>query len=55
LQANPAGAIMVDHWIGAELASFSQQFAGDPVADSLVYLAVRTVTARVLADRRSRS
>ena len=38
LQANPAGAIMVDHWIGAELASFSQQFAGDPVADSLVYL-----------------
>ena len=38
LQAKPAGAIMVDHWIGAELASFSQQFAGNPVPNSLVYL-----------------
>lgn len=38
LQANPAGVIMVDHWVGAELASFSQQFAANPVADSLVYL-----------------
>lgn len=35
--ANP-GVIMVDHWIGAELASFSQQFAKDPVKGSLVYL-----------------
>lgn len=38
LAANDAGAIMVDHWIGAELASFSQQFAADPVEGSLVYL-----------------
>jgi branched-chain amino acid transport system substrate-binding protein len=38
LQADPAGVIMVDHWVGAELASFSQQFAANPVADSLVYL-----------------
>ena len=38
LQENPAGVIMVDHWVGAELASFSQQFASNPVADSLVYL-----------------
>ncbi|MBM3864168.1 MAG: hypothetical protein FJ385_09535 [Verrucomicrobia bacterium] len=29
---------MVDHWIGAELASFSQQFAAAPVDGSLVYL-----------------
>lgn len=35
--ANP-GVIMVDHWIGAELASFSQQFAKDPVPGALVYL-----------------
>jgi branched-chain amino acid transport system substrate-binding protein len=38
LQASPAGAIMVDHWVGAELASFSQQFAANPVENSLVYL-----------------
>jgi len=38
LAANDAGAIMIDHWIGAELASFSQQFAADPVEGSLVYL-----------------
>jgi branched-chain amino acid transport system substrate-binding protein len=38
LQADPAGVIMVDHWVGAELASFSQQFAGNPVKNSLVYL-----------------
>jgi branched-chain amino acid transport system substrate-binding protein len=38
LKENPAGVIMVDHWVGAELASFSQQFAASPVADSLVYL-----------------
>ena len=38
LAANDAGTIMVDHWIGAELASFSQQFAADPVEGSLVYL-----------------
>jgi branched-chain amino acid transport system substrate-binding protein len=38
LKDSDAGVIMVDHWIGAELASFSQQFAADPVKDSLVYL-----------------
>lgn len=38
LAANDAGVIMVDHWIGAELASFSQQFAASPVDGSLVYL-----------------
>lgn len=38
LAANDAGAIMIDHWIGAELASFSQQFAAAPVDGSLVYL-----------------
>jgi len=38
LASNDAGTIMVDHWIGAELASFSQQFAAAPVDGSLVYL-----------------
>ncbi|CAB4947093.1 MAG: ABC transporter substrate-binding protein [Actinobacteria bacterium] len=38
LQASDAGVIMIDHWIGAELASFSQQFAQNPVKNSLVYL-----------------
>lgn len=38
LKADNPGVIMVDHWIGAELASFSQQFAKDPVKNSLVYL-----------------
>jgi branched-chain amino acid transport system substrate-binding protein len=38
LQKSPSGVIMVDHWVGAELASFSQQFASNPVANSLVYL-----------------
>lgn len=38
LKDSDAGVIMVDHWIGAELASFSQQFAADPVPGSLVYL-----------------
>lgn len=38
LQDSDAGFIMVNHWIGAELASFSQQFAQNPVQDSLVYL-----------------
>ncbi|MBI1352164.1 MAG: ABC transporter substrate-binding protein [Actinomycetales bacterium] len=38
LKAAAPGVIMVDHWIGAELASFSKQFAKDPVPGSLVYL-----------------
>lgn len=38
LKSNDAGAIMVDHWIGAELASFAQQHSANPVPGSLVYL-----------------
>lgn len=38
LKAEGAGVIFVSHWIAAELASFAQQFAYDPVPDSLVYL-----------------
>ena len=38
LKAAKPGVILVDHWIGAELASFSQQFAKDPVPGALVYL-----------------
>lgn len=38
LKASDAGVIMIDHWIAAELAAFSQAFAADPVPDSLVYL-----------------
>lgn len=38
LKDSDAGVIMVDHWIGAELASFAQQLAADPVPGSLVYL-----------------
>jgi len=38
LKASNPGVIVVDHWIGAELASFSQQFAADPVPNALVYL-----------------
>jgi branched-chain amino acid transport system substrate-binding protein len=33
-----AAAIMIDHWIAAELAAFAQQYASDPVPNSLVYL-----------------
>jgi len=29
---------MIDHWIGAELAAFAQQFTANPVPGSLVYL-----------------
>ena len=38
LKSDNPGVIMVDHWIGAELASFSQQFAANPVPNALVYL-----------------
>jgi branched-chain amino acid transport system substrate-binding protein len=38
LKDSDAGVIMIDHWVGAELASFAQQFSADPVAGSLVYL-----------------
>lgn len=33
-----AGAIMIDHWVAAELAAFCKQFVANPVRDSLVYL-----------------
>jgi branched-chain amino acid transport system substrate-binding protein len=38
LKDSDAGVIMIDHWVGAELAGFAQQFSADPVAGSLVYL-----------------
>ncbi|MCE8556655.1 ABC transporter substrate-binding protein [Ruegeria pomeroyi] len=38
LKETDAGAIMIDHWVAAELASFAQTFAVDPVEGSLVYL-----------------
>lgn len=38
LQETDAGAIMIDHWIAAELAAFAQQYAVDPVPGALVYL-----------------
>jgi len=38
LKSEGAGVIFISHWVAAELASFSQQFAFDPVPDSLVYL-----------------
>jgi branched-chain amino acid transport system substrate-binding protein len=38
LKNSDAGVIMIDHWVGAELAGFAQQFASDPVSGSLVYL-----------------
>ena len=38
LKETNAGAIMIDHWVAAELASFAQTFAVDPVEGSLVYL-----------------
>lgn len=38
LQDTDAAAIMIDHWVAAELAAFAQQYAFDPVPNSLVYL-----------------
>lgn len=38
LQDTDAAAIMIDHWVAAELAAFAQQYAYDPVPNSLVYL-----------------
>lgn len=38
LQETDAGAIMIDHWVAAELAAFAQQYAFDPVPGALVYL-----------------
>lgn len=33
-----AGVVMIDHWVGAEEASFAKQFAANPLKDALVYL-----------------
>jgi len=38
LRAEGAGVIFISHWVAAELAAFAQQFAFNPVPDSLVYL-----------------
>ena len=38
LHDTDAGAIMIDHWVAAELAAFTQAFAPDPVEGALVYL-----------------
>ena len=38
LQDTDAAAIMIDHWVAAELAAFAQQYAYDPVPGALVYL-----------------
>ena len=38
LQDTDAGAIMIDHWVAAELAAFAKQYAYDPVPGALVYL-----------------
>jgi len=38
LHETDAGVIFIDHWVAAELAAFCQQFVGDPVKGSLVYL-----------------
>ncbi|MDP2122718.1 MAG: ABC transporter substrate-binding protein [Hoeflea sp.] len=38
LKATDAGVIMIDHWVAAELAAFTQTYVGDPVEDALVYL-----------------
>lgn len=38
LKETDAGAVMIDHWVAAELAAFAQAFTVDPVEGSLVYL-----------------
>lgn len=38
LKESDAGVIMIDHWVAAELAAFTQSFLVDPVEGSLVYL-----------------
>lgn len=38
LKDTDAAAIMIDHWVAAELAAFAQQYVFDPVPGSLVYL-----------------
>jgi branched-chain amino acid transport system substrate-binding protein len=38
LKETDAGVIFISHWVAAELAAFSQQYAFDPVPGALVYL-----------------
>ena len=38
LLESDAGVIMIDHWVAAELAAFTQTYAYDPVDGALVYL-----------------
>jgi branched-chain amino acid transport system substrate-binding protein len=38
LKEADCGAIMIDHWVAAELASFAQAYVLDPVPGALVYL-----------------
>ncbi|MCB2061239.1 MAG: ABC transporter substrate-binding protein [Novosphingobium sp.] len=38
LKETDAGVIMIDHWVAAELAAFTQSYAIDPVEGALVYL-----------------
>ncbi len=38
LKDSDSGIIMIDHWVAAELAAFTQNFAYDPVPGALVYL-----------------
>lgn len=38
LKESDPGVIMISHWVAAELASFAQAYAADPVPDALVYL-----------------
>ena len=38
LKENDSGALMIDHWVAAELAAFAQQYAYDPVPGAIVYL-----------------
>jgi branched-chain amino acid transport system substrate-binding protein len=33
-----AGVVMIDHWVAAELAAFSQQFSANPLKGAIVYL-----------------
>ena len=36
LKENDSGALMIDHWVAAELAAFAQQYAYDPVPGAIV-------------------
>lgn len=38
LKQTGAGVLMINHWVAAELAAFSKQFAANPVPGALVYL-----------------